>query len=496
METFDARQLACIASSTKTIWWKFHIVDNLSNNYYWSIQDVPDLVQAYTFNIVDFSGITLRRNKSESGIHAPNEVTFSIVNKDNTYTAANFKDGTVSISLVIDDGIGEETCGTWVFDIKSASPYNQQIDIVCVDFLQKYLKGSYPNTRNISDIFPSTDATPDDALCIPEIYGTAYIPLRSVYADGSRYYILGDTTKTYTISEVRMPRELGKQIWESPTYDFTQATKADGDATDWRMFQAMIADGSPGIFLSGTTILDLPTKLSTSDTASMTSPADIIEQVMLNMGVPAAYIDSSALTAAKAIYTSWGLEFNFAYYYKQDRTKVISQLLSMCHSYIEVGDKLRLKVLSKTPVKTITDSEVTKDDVASPPNFSYSDTVSEMTSDSGYIAYNVSGETQNELIKIIVPAKSTTYTIDSEIFECPAVQDSQDVQRIGTLRLQRKFLKMGDVDAKLKGTCLALRPDDVITIDDANFGGTYNVLVDEIKISYDATVDISCLKFS
>ena len=38
METFDARQLACIASPTKTIWWKFHIVDNLSNNYYWSIQ--------------------------------------------------------------------------------------------------------------------------------------------------------------------------------------------------------------------------------------------------------------------------------------------------------------------------------------------------------------------------------------------------------------------------------------------------------------------------
>jgi len=262
------------------------------------------------------------------------------------------------------------------------------------------------------------------------------------------------------------------------------------------MFQAMIAGGAAGIFLSGTSILDMPTKLSTSDTASMTSPADIIEQVMLNMGVPSAYIDSAALTAAKAVYTSWGLEFNFAYYYKQDRTKVISQLLSMCHSYIEVGDKLRLKVLSKTPVKTITDSEVTKDDVASPPNFSYSDTVSEMTSDSGYIAYNVSGETQNELIKIIVPAKSTTYSIDSEVFECPAVQDSQDVQRIGTLRLQRKFLKSGDVDATLKGTCLALRPDDVITIDYADFGGTYNVLIDEVKIQPDSTVSISCIKFS
>jgi len=269
-ETFSIRQLAVIAAINKTVTWLFRVTDNLGTEYHWSTgtvvagtgslnvgaQESPGIWtggewdSAHTFKIINFAGIALRRSKSEYGINAPNDVSFSIVNSSNTLVASNFKGGDVRIALVVNDGNGKEVVGSWRFVIKSASPYNQQIDVICEDFLQQYLRGTYPNTRLISEIFPAnTDNTIiKDNVCVPEVYGTVYIPLRSIYAGSARYYLLGSSTgKTYTITEVRNPRATGAKLtWTFPAFAITQSTKTAPDTSTWQVFQPIIAASTGG----------------------------------------------------------------------------------------------------------------------------------------------------------------------------------------------------------------------------------------------------------
>jgi hypothetical protein len=529
-ESFTTRQLAVIAAPNKEISWLFRITDNQAspNVYYWSTgtqaagtgsidigaQLSPNTWSgseweyAHTFKIINFSGITLRRNKSESGIHAPNDVSFSIINPNvggaPTYAASNFKGGMVRIALVADDGLGKEVIGSWRFVIKSASPYNQQIDVTCEDFLQQYLRGTYPNTRLISEIFPAnTDNTIiKDNMCVPEVYGTAYIPLRSVYVGSARYYLLGPTTSTYTISEVRSPRATGAKItWTSPAFTMTQSTQTAPDTSTWRVFQPIIAASvgggavdSPGLWQNGDTFYDLPTKFNLV-TGSVTNPADVIRRVLISMGVSGLDID---VDAARTTFTSWGLAWNFAFYYKEDSAKVLSKLLAMCNSCLVVGEQITLQVLSATSVKTITDVEVTKPSEDAPSSFKYTDSLAERTSDSGHVAYQVSGESQDLFLKALVPADSATDYPDSETIELPGVYDVDNkfVQKLGTLRYQRKLLKAADISANVKGTCLKIRPDDVITVNYVDFGGTYNALLDEVTINQDVSLSIRGIKFS
>jgi len=458
----------------------------------------------HSFKIVNFSGITMRRGKSEAGIHAPNDVSFTISNASNTLTASSFVGGTVRIGLVIGDTIGKELINSWRFRIKSASPYGQQIDIVCEDFTQEFLKGTYPNTRLVSDIFPNVLGTVSDNVCVPEPYGTCYIPLRSVYAVDGRYYLLGETTNTYTITAVRSPRECGAKLeWASTGFTFTQATKADAASHNWRMFQPIIADSNndgtvdaSGLWMTGSKILDMPTKFTRSDTASMTSPADIIRTVLRNMGAQDYDLNLDSFDSAKSTYSGWGLTWNFAFWYKEDRPKVLARLLTMCHSCLRVGEQISLVVLNKAPQETITDAEVLKMQDVGPDTFRYTDTISERNSDSGYVGFAKSGESQDEFIKVLVPAKTTTATPDGEVVVFPGVSDTQKVQKLGTLYYQRKYLKSADVSFTAKGTVLYLRPDDVVTINYADYGGSYDVLIDEVTINPDCSVSIAALKFS
>jgi hypothetical protein len=519
MESFSTRQTTVVASAAKTISWTFRVQDNLGVVYYWStgtitggtgaytgnFLDAPNVYQSgewnipHEFKIINFSGITLRRSKSESGIHAPNDVTFSIINNGNLYAAENFTGGTVRIGLVIDDGSGAELCGSWRFRIKTASPHDQQIDIGCEDFLQEYLRGSYPNTKLISSLYPSTYGVVNDSVCLPESYGTAYVPLRSVYASGARYYVLGTLPSLYTISEVRSPRELGaKIVWTSAGYSFTQSAIGS-----YRMFQPIIADSdldgaadAPGIWVSGDRILDMPTKFSMTSTASVTNPADVIRRVLRNIGVQDYDLDLPSFETAKTTFTSWGLTWNFAFWYKQDRAAVLSNLLAMCHSCLIVGEQIKLQVLSKTSKDTITTADILKSQDVGPDTFKYSMTSLEKASDSGYVGYQVDGESQDEFLTALVPAKSTTAVIDSETIVFPGVQDKTHVQKLGILYYQRKFLKIADISFSSKGTLLALRPDDVVTISSDDYGGTYNVLIDEMTINADVSINLSCQRFS
>jgi len=504
MITFTERQQELVDSDYMEVTWRFVVEEADTTQYLWSTMDA-DAIGAYgafSFKVIDFPGIVLRRSAGEAGIQAPNELNFTVENKDNALTAADFEGGRALVLLCLDDGAGEEIIRSWHFHIKKATPTHQKIEFFCEDFIQQYLKGDYPDTRLVDNIFPSDDQKDKDNLCVPVPFGTSYIPLRSVYITDQRYYLLGLAANTYDITAVHSPNEMRKSEWTSGSYTFTQSTEQDADSVNWRVFQPIIADSDSdgtvdacGLFRPGAVFLDMPTRFTRNDTETKTSPADVIEFILEDFGIPDADIDSTSFTSAKSTYTSWGLTFNGAFYYKKSKLETLSQLLTMCNSILVIGEKIELHVLSADSVKTITDADVLRTNERGEPALTYDDISDETESDSGYAAFQETGKPQDKLIKILVPAKASFDYPSGDILEMPFVQNSQDVQKAACLHLQRKYLKKANVDFSSKPKLLALCPDDVITLSDADYGGTYPVLVDSITINENLQLDFSSIRF-
>ena len=530
MLNLNGQQAALVAADNKEVKWAFYVYDKNGVGYSFVSEPLGAVTWATGISwdagiswdtgenlssivLTDFSGIDLRRNMAENTIIAPSEVTFNISNAGNVLAFSNFKGGSVLIELYLSNpSYGERKIAGWKFRIKTAEPGYQNIKIIAEDFLQYYLRGDYPNTRMPQDIFPSNRTYENDALCIPVPFGTAYVPLRDVYVDGAGGYImLGDMAYTYAISKIRSPHAWGLKSEYSVTAPTSpQYTKIDSNGVWWQVFQAIIADSdndgvadAPGCWMTpGGPTLDPPVQFTRSDTANMTSPADVIEFVLKDMGVPAANIDAITFAAAKAIFAGYAIPliFNGAFWYKQPREKVLAQLLTMCHSTLRVGEKIELHILVKASKKDITDAEILRTAEQGEGSFAYQDIVNEDYSDSGYIAWQVSGEAQDEFVKTLVAADAVANVISDEVVECPFVQNSENVIRIGTLHYERKLLKEAEVGFLAKGTCLALQPDDRITINDANYGlinGVgYAVLIDSVKINKDVSIQFQCSKFS
>ena len=503
MRSLDATQLAAVALTAKTVKWVFTITDKNAVVYKYSTGAITgvsnDIVLTY------FSGITLNRNMAENKIITPSEVYFFISNSGSTLLFSDFKGGSVLIDLYINNGTSDVKIASWLFRIKTAQPGYQNLKITAEDFLQTYLEGYYPNTRYPQDIFPSNRTHSNKALCVPIPFGTAYVPLRDVFITDSGYLLLGPSSYTYTISKIRSPRDTGSKIeWDSGSYTFTQSTQTASDSTSWRAFKAIIADSNSdgaadthGCWMSaGGPTQDPPVRFTRSDTAAMTNPADVISFVLQDMGIPSGNIDTSvSFAAAHTIYDGLGLTFNGAFWYKQKRENVLAQLLTMCHSCLQVGEKIELHVLSKTSRKTITAADIIRTSDQGEGSFVYSDIVNTDLSDSGYVAFQPAGEAQDELIKTVVGINGVATVLSDTVVECPFVQDSQDVKRIGILHFQRLLGKESQVTFTTKGTCLALQPDDVISLNDGNYGGSYSVLVDSVKINKDLSMDFVCSKY-
>jgi hypothetical protein len=523
MRSFNTIQTALVASDSKIAKWRFRVIDKNGVGYLFMTDSIDDTVawqtgvswdsgtqwnSVATSNIVlmAFDGINLSRNMAEQRIIAPSEMTFEISNPAGAMAFSDFKGGSVLVELFLSNTTYTDIeVASWRFRIKSASPGYQKIKIISEDFLQNYLRGYYPNTRAPEDIFSSTRTYDNDSLCVPVPFGTAYVPLRDIYAHhdphNGGFILLGDVSNNYSITKIRSPRKLGTKCeWDSSSFSFNQTLIADSDLVHWRAFEAIIADGnsdgtadSHGFWMtSGGAFLDPLVQFTRSDTATMTNFADAIAFVLKDMGVPEAYIDEAvSFAAAHVIYDGWGLECNGAFWTKQTREEVLSQLLIQCYSCLRITDKIELHVLSKTSQKTITGADVLSN------SFNYNDIVVEDYSNSGYVEWQESGEAQDELSrKTLVSTGSTASVISDEILECPFVQNSVHVQRIARLFYQRKFLKDAAPGFSTKGLCLALQPDDMITINDTNYGGSYDVLIDSVKINKDLSMQFSCSKFS
>ncbi len=298
----------------------------------------------------------------------------------------------------------------------------------------------------------------------------------------------------------------------SDFYTFTQSSKSDG-VDSWKVCQLTIADSdndgtadANGLWRKSGPFLPPPISLMQDDTYNIVAPGDVIEWVMEDMGVASGDIDtgaSSSFETANATYVGWGLEFHGAYYKKKTRKKIIANLLNQCHSTLDITDKIELRVLSKTSQKTITKAEVIKESVPTGGSETVAKigtfntfTMSQSASDSGYIQWQEWGRPQDRWYKSLVPAKAATDEISNTVLELPFVHGSVLAQKLGSLFYQRKFLKQSGVSFKGKPSLLALQPDDIITINHADYGGSYAVLIDSITINHDCSMSFRCIKFS
>src|SRR6056297_3575435 len=173
-----------------------------------------------------FSGVSMRWNIGGNGLIAPNEMEFDVSNAAGTYATTDFETEYCTLRLLI-NGSQERV---WKFYIHRAISFYGKITCYCEDFLQQHLKGDYPNTPNPKAIWASSDPDPDelDDYCVPVVLGTAYIPVRSVNSGTERYYVLGESGPTYTVSEVKSPRAWpNSSTWTSASYTMTGSTASE-----------------------------------------------------------------------------------------------------------------------------------------------------------------------------------------------------------------------------------------------------------------------------
>lgn len=787
-----------IDSLSKKIFWAFDIVTG-GGTYYWAMVTRSYGGQSYTFKIIpeSFAGIRLNRGRSELDLQSPSTLEFDVLNPNNALSASTFEGAELVIKLIMSDYTNEAVIRQWRFNVKRVDPKIQKLHFYCEDYIQKYIYGDYPNTKLIKDLFPSEDTVSDDNVCIPEPYGTAYVPLRSVYVStfinytsttisakassngtrcrledvssglnifeigrnltisgftstannqvaivlnksatmlefsesegivtevagdsitltqGSRAYLLGSTHNTFTVSRVRSPREWGrKSEWYSSAYTMSQGIKINASSSRYRTLQPIIHDvnndgtaDSPGLWRSGENFIDMPARFSRSDTVNMTNPADVIKQVLENMGVSSTqlknstslivywsfdegtgtdvydgsgndnnltlntssmwsstgkvsnsvlsdsiakyggcvlstyptsqitvscwikltqmstvtntlfnytyssqyigswalytstnniifgvrnttkfissikskdlvdgnwhhivgtyngsiarvYVDTTSgvvstsgsialLQSTKLVRISWpgstnhlngnidevriynkalssteieelyynykmegwwetarntyhqqGISFNGAFWFKETRTKKLSKLLNMCNSMINSEDLIELLPITNDSQKTITNADIiTEDDENSESTFDYN-YIQEEVSDCGYVAWQLSNNAQDQFLQILVSAKSSITKISNEVFEIPFIQDEQIAQKLGSIYYQLKLLKKAEISYTSKIKLIGLKVGQFITINHADYGGNYLVLVDSILVKKDGSIEFVCIKFS
>jgi hypothetical protein len=492
----------------------------------------------YAFKVTDFNGLTLSRPRTETGIMPPSELSFSVVNKDSTLSPDDFEGGYVKLALLMGDTVAEETpIAVWKFLIKRVSGGYQTLDFVCEDFFQQFLQGVYPGIQykmtgdavaweagvgweagvtwtdgtsssgqvfsaKVHDIFPTTNGVGDlsDWVCCPQPFGVCYVPLRfAVIIGNDGYYVLGPTRAngaalTYTINKVRSPRDYSTKAEYAMT--FTQATAASAETGDFRVFTAALAAAPVnGLFMLGDHYYDLPTQFSRSDTVAVTNPADVIEYMLLDIGVDPRDINDASFTTAAATFTGWGLAYAGAFWKVTSREEALSSLLVQCHATLLIGEQISLHVLDSTSQQTIISADIVRPKETGVGSFRH--TALERTlADCGTVRYSPTDDAQDVAAAALVPAKITKRHTDETALELPFIADATIAKELARLYYQRKLLKKSEQRFTAKATALAIEPGDFLTLTGANYGGSHAMIVDAMTIGRDAAIDFVCTEFS
>lgn len=512
--------------------WLFEVdlSDNGSINYYWSTKKKTYSGQTYSdidggdAFVVDFTPIKMQRAYIDSGIMAPSSIKIAVDNKGSSLTPSTFEGAAITVRLVIkadlvvketsditltsdvtleSSNIAETEIVSWSFVVKTAYTLYQTLYLQCVDWLSNYMTGDYPNTPLISTLWTAANV-PDDNICVPKIWGTCYFPIRWTKADvtADDLYVLGEyaTGEMHTITECRDPINIGKGVYLESDTNHTFTVTENKQANDGNYYSTatfVITDGGSNIFWERNIHPDMPCKYSNSATVDTKNPIEIIKEVLLDFGISDAKIDNSSYLTAKETWRSRGLRFNAPMFYKRPRSEVLAHLLMQCNTTLLIRDKIYFKVNSTTSQHTINNSWVLKMTEVGEGTFRYSPMNLTDYKDSGHVLYRPSNKSIDDRIKLLLPTKILTNYISDITLDCSYIEDSNHVQKIGVIALQKLLFQEATISILLKPKCLELEVGDMVTIEGANYNAlsNYDVLIDSMAIGRDGSVSMGLTSF-
>jgi hypothetical protein len=168
-----------LASKSLDVAWLFEL-----GTYYWSTQDITIDGQAYSAKIdpASFSGVTISPayNGAER-LHTLEDITIEIPDSAGDYTSADFMGLDVDIYAYVDDGTNAGAVRKFKFTVISAKRIYEVLYLTLQDkFAYDKFEKLFPDTELVQNIWASAG---DSALgyCMPIPFGTAYIPLPSIF---------------------------------------------------------------------------------------------------------------------------------------------------------------------------------------------------------------------------------------------------------------------------------------------------------------------------
>ncbi len=432
-----------------------------------------------------FSGVKLIRAKSDINTITKNSVSFTLINAGhNTFFPENLE-GKELIIRYVDSGT---QLRAFRYVIKSADAAYQKIEISADDYLSILCDGQWPDTPLISDLFPNVN-TQDSSACVPVTFGTAYIPLMPITYNQETYFVIGPQGKSYTITELTSPHEMdGKSVYSVDETTFTSFT-----ANGYVLIQVNY-NGGPISWNTGAKRLSPLVEFYNSETSGLTGLTDVIQYLLKAWGASDEDFGDT-WTGVSSVLASRGITFNAGFYEYENRKTILSRLCAYGHLTIQFGEKIEVYLLEKAPQTTITKDHIIKSGIAETGTFK-TGKVTQSKYDSGLIEMSQTGSPQDLTVTYTVPGKDSKESPENTTLKIVGITDTRTVQKIGTLYYQRRNYKKAQVSFTGIPALIDLRPDQVITISDPAYGGTYDVLIDSMTINKNSTIDVDCIVYS
>jgi hypothetical protein len=445
-----------------------------------------------------FKGIKLSRNKSESGLFPKVDTQFVIENVDDALNLGNFTEGArVDVHFVMKTQAGlEDRIRTVKFKIaQTAFETYKSLKISCEDLLTSIFKKSYPLNELVSTDFNATN----DTYIIPEIFGTAYIPL-SPFSNGSNEacYILGnkESGETFAISELTTPRSFpGEKVVATNATTFEQ-DEITQNGNLYQFFQYVI--DSTAIAWGGFEGIPMQpiVRFNKSTTQSLTDGPDIVAAILDAYGVSYNSTGFSAASTTLGAYSP-ALTIQGGLWFRTTVEQVIKEILIHCNSeltYDRDGD-VTWKINDTTSVATL--GIVNKNSFKTSP-------VKNKKGNAGYVQYMSPDRPMDQAYEILIPTEMdgaydepSNSTLKFKFASGSNESNSCiNAKKSATLYFQKLLNRDYTINFSDDASNALLEPADFITLDDL-YGGV-DVGIDMITLGADgaALISFSCTKYS